>query len=50
MSLGNYYYLTEENVEPHAVANYFKKILYSMSEPLCTFKLYPKFKTISETP
>ena len=42
--MGNYYYLREMSEEPHAVANYLKRVLKFMGEPLCTFKLYGKFK------
>jgi hypothetical protein len=46
--MGNYYYLTEANNEPHVVANFFKKVLSSMAEPLCTYKLYYKFRDVGE--
>ena len=46
--MGNYYILTQMVSEPHAVANFFKKILKCMGEPLCTFKLYPRFRDLSD--
>lgn len=33
--------------EPHSVANYLKKVLKYMGEPLCTFALYNKFRDLS---
>jgi hypothetical protein len=48
--MGNYYYLTQLNEEPHVVANFLKKILKYMGEPLCTFALYSRFRELSETP
>jgi hypothetical protein len=47
MSMGNYYYLTKLKDDPHVVANYLKKILKYMGEPLCTFKLYSSFRELS---
>ena len=32
------------------VANYLKKVLKYMGEPLCTFALYSRFRELSETP
>jgi hypothetical protein len=40
IAMGNYYYLVQLEKEPLIVANYFKKVLKQMSEPICTFKLY----------
>ena len=37
---GNYYFLTTLSEEPHVVANFLKKILRNMGEPLCTYALY----------
>lgn len=48
MQFGNYYILNEFSHEPHVVANYLKKILKSMGEPLCTFKLYSRFRDLSD--
>ena len=47
MIMGNYYYLTEMIGEPHAVACFFKKVLRCMGEPLCTFKLYSRFRDLA---
>lgn len=33
--------------DPHVVANYLKKVLKYMGEPLCTYKLYTKFRDLS---
>ncbi len=33
--------------EPNAVANYLKRVMKCMGEPLCTFKLYPRFRDLS---
>jgi len=46
--MGNYYILTKMINEPHSVANFFKKILKCMGEPLCTFKLYSRFRDLSD--
>jgi hypothetical protein len=48
--LGDYFYLTEIGQDPHVVANFLKKVLYCMKEPLCTYKLYLKFREIGEIP
>lgn len=47
LQLGNYYILTQMVNDPHAVANYLKRVLKYMGEPLCTFKLYPMFRDLS---
>jgi hypothetical protein len=49
INLGNYYYITDENIGPHIVANFFKKVLNCMSEPLCTYRLYYKFREVGES-
>ena len=46
-SLENYYYLKELENNPHVVANYFKKFLKEMSEPLCTFPLYQRYRDLN---
>lgn len=46
---GNYYIMTQMVEEPHVVANFFKKVLYYMGEPLCTYKLYSRFRDIQGT-
>jgi hypothetical protein len=33
--------------EPHAVACFLKKVLRCMGEPLCTFKLYSRFRDLA---
>lgn len=50
VTMGNYYYLTLLKEEPHVVANYLKKVLKYMGEPLCTFALYSRFRDLSDTP
>ena len=50
VTMGNYYYLTLLKEEPHVVANYLKKVLKYMGEPLCTFSLYSRFRDLSDTP
>jgi hypothetical protein len=50
MSMGNYYYLTLIKDEPHVVANFLKKALKYMGEPLCTYALYSRFRDLSDTP
>ena len=50
MQMGNYYYLQLLKDEPHVVANFLKKVLKYMGEPLCTFDLYERFSSLSETP
>lgn len=47
LQLGNYYILTQMVSDPHCVSNYLKKILKYMGEPLCTFKLYGRFRDLS---
>ena len=37
IAMGNYYFLTQLSKEPHVVANFMKKILNNMAEPLCPF-------------
>ena len=49
MIMGNYFYLTQITQEPHVVANFFKKVLKYMGEPLCTFALYSRFRDLSDT-
>lgn len=46
-SLENFYYLKELESNPHVVASYFKKVLREMSEPLCTFALYHKYRDLN---
>eukprot|EP00347_Sterkiella_histriomuscorum_P023598 403334044 len=49
LQMGNYYILNEMTQDgPHAVANYLKKILKYMGEPLCTYKLYSRFRDLSD--
>eukprot|EP00350_Pseudokeronopsis_sp_OXSARD2_P005054 CAMPEP_0170540726 /NCGR_PEP_ID=MMETSP0211-20121228/674_1 /TAXON_ID=311385 /ORGANISM="Pseudokeronopsis sp., Strain OXSARD2" /LENGTH=252 /DNA_ID=CAMNT_0010843237 /DNA_START=769 /DNA_END=1524 /DNA_ORIENTATION=- len=48
LSLGDYYYLTEMIGEPHVAANFLKRVLNSMKEPLCTYKLYYYFRDLLE--
>jgi hypothetical protein len=48
--MGNYYYLTLLNDDPHVVSNFLKKVLKYMGEPLCTFALYSRFRDLSDTP
>ncbi len=48
--MGNYYYVTLLKQEPHVVANFLKKVLKYMGEPLCTFPLYSRFRELSDTP
>jgi len=48
--MGNFYYLTLLKQEPHVVANFLKKVLKYMGEPLCTFALYNRFRDLSDTP
>ena len=50
LTMGNYYYLTQLKDDPHVVANYLKKVLKYMGEPLCTFPLYSRFRDLSDTP
>lgn len=45
---GNYYQLTLMNDYPHVVACYLKRVLRYMGEPLCTYKLYSKFKNFGD--
>ena len=47
LTMGNFYYLTQLSEEPHVVANYLKKVLKNMGEPLCTYSLYSKFRDLS---
>jgi hypothetical protein len=47
ISLGDYGYLQRVS-DAHVVANFFKAILQCMTEPLCTFKRYPRFKLICQ--
>ena len=48
LSMGNYYYMTQLEEEPHTVANYLKRVLKYMGEPLCTFKLYSRFRDLAD--
>ena len=50
LTMGNYYYLTQLKDDPHVVANFLKKVLKYMGEPLCTFALYSRFRDLSDTP
>lgn len=50
IQMGNYYYLQLLKEEPHVVANFLKKVLKYMGEPLCTYNLYERFSSLSETP
>lgn len=50
LTMGNYFYLTEMGKEPNVAANFLKKVLSNMKEPLCTFDLYYTFKSICEIP
>jgi hypothetical protein len=50
ISMGNFFYLTLLKQEPHVVANFLKKVLKYMGEPLCTFALYNRFRDLSDTP
>lgn len=45
--MGNNYYLTQLSEEPHVVANYLKKVLKYMGEPLCCYNLYSRFRDLS---
>ena len=47
ISLGNYKFMfSVEN--PHVVATFLKSILKCMSEPLCKYSLYEKFKFLAK--
>lgn len=46
--MGNYSYLTQLEDDPHVVANFLKKVLKYMGEPLCTFDLYVRFRDLSD--
>ena len=45
--MGNYFYLTELEDQPHIVACFLKKVLRNMGEPICTFRLYQRFRDLS---
>ena len=47
--MANYFYLTQLADSPHVVANFLKKVLKYMGEPLCTFALYGRFRDLSDT-
>lgn len=46
ISMGNYSYLADLKEEPHVIANFLKKVLKYMGEPLCTFDLYGRFRDV----
>ena len=46
--MGNYSYLTQLKDEPHVVANFLKKVLKYMGEPLCTYDLYARFRDLQD--
>jgi RhoGAP domain len=46
--MGNYFFLTKLTNEPHVVANFLKKVLKYMGEPLCTFRLYSRFRDLQD--
>jgi hypothetical protein len=48
ISTGNYSYITELEKDPHVVANFLKKVLKYMGEPLCTYDLYGRFRDVSD--
>ena len=48
--MGNYFYLTQLQTEPHVVSNFLKKVLKYMGEPLCTYKLYSRFRDLQDIP
>lgn len=47
MQMGNYYIMSQMSDQPHVVANFLKKVMKYMGEPLCSFKLYTRFRDLS---
>jgi hypothetical protein len=43
-SKGNYSIIAEYSDNPHEVANFFKQMLRELSEPVCPYSLYTKFR------
>lgn len=48
MTMGNYSYLTQLTSEPHVPANFLKKVLKHMGEPLCSYDLYGRFRDLQD--